>query len=192
MAYIGLYGVYYSKGVITDGVLTGYSGVQTMGKAISANFAPETGDQNVLYANNGIAETDGAATAGGTLTLGLDRLKATAIADLYGLTAATESGATGFNFTGNEVANPVGVAFIRQKQEDNDRNLHEVVIFSHVTFSLPSDEATTLGESVEWQTPEIEGTVVSGNALGTYPWMKKFTFTSQTDAITFITSYFAA
>ena len=192
MAYIGLYGVYYALCDVQDGVLAGFTGgAKTMGKAISASFAPEDAGTSNLYANNGIAETDGATSSGGTLTLGLDRLKAEAIADLFGLTATTEDGASGFNYTGAETANPVGVAFIRQKQEDNVRDLHEVVIYSYVTFKLPSEDASTLGESIEWQTPEIEGTISGGAVTSTFPWKKVFQFSSQSDAIDFIDGYFS-
>lgn len=197
MAGIGLYGVYYSKATMSSGVVASYTGVETMGKAISASFEPNDADENNLYANNAIAETDASAGAGGTLTLTLDRLNADAIADLFGLTkttetvtvgTATETG-TGFNYTGSEQANTVGVAFIRQKQEDNDRDIHEAVIFSACTFHMPSEEAQTLGESVEWQTPEIEGTVTTNT--GALPWCKKFTFETQAAAEQFITDFFA-
>lgn len=196
MAGIGLYGVYYSKAVLTDGILTGYSGVEQMGKAISASFEPADVDDNPLYANNGIAERDAAASSGGTLSLTLDRLTQDAYADLFGLTEASETAGaatgTGFNYTGDEVYAPVGVAFVRWAQEDNDRNHHQAVIYSYVTFSPPSEEAQTMGESVEWQTPEIEGTVSGGTVTGALPWKKVFDFDTQADAIAFITAYFAA
>ena len=198
MAYIGLYGVYYSKATMVGGEVSAYTGLETMGKAISASFEPNDGGENNLYANNGIAETDATGAAGGTLTLTLDHLDADAIADLFGLTKTTESvtvggttvTGTGFDYEGNEVANTVGVAFIRQKQENNSRNLHEAVIYSAVTFKFPSEEANTLGESVEWQTPEIEGTVTTNT--GTYAWRKAFTFPSQAAAEQFVSDYFAA
>lgn len=196
MAGIGLYGVYYSKATIADGIVTGYNGLKTMGKAISASFEPADTDDNPLYANNGIAERDAAAAAGGTLTLTLDRLTQDAYADLFGLTEAEETAGqvtgSGFNFTGNEVANPVGVAFVRWAQEDGSRAHHQAVIYSYVMFNAPSDEYQTMGESVEWQTPEIEGTVSGGAVTGSLPWKKVFDFTSQEDAIAFITAYFAA
>lgn len=196
MAGIGLYGVYYSKATLEDGVLTGYTGVKTMGKAISATFEPAEGGDNPLYANNGIAERDAAGTSGGTLTLTLDRLKEDAYVDLYGLTktATTVDGVagSGIDYTGDELANPVGVAFVRWNQIENDREHYEAVIFSHVLFSAPSDEYQTLGESVEWQTPEIEGTVAGGAATGTLPWKKVYQFPDQDTCIAFITSYFAA
>ncbi len=198
MAYIGLYGVYYSKATMSaDGNVASYTGLETMGKAISASFEPSEGDTDKLYANNGVAETDGSASAGGTLTLTLDHLGADAIADLFGLSKTTESvtvggqsvSGTGFDYEGDEIANTVGVAFIRQAQKSNSRAYHEAVIYSAVTFKFPSDEAETLGESVEWQTPEIEGTVTSNT--GSLPWCRKFEFPTQAAAIAFITEYFA-
>lgn len=200
MAAIGLYGVYYSVANMTDGVLAGYAGVKTMGKAISATFTPAEADTNPLYANNGIAETDAAVASGGELSLGLDRLDAQAISDLFGLVSQTETvtvgeataEGTGFDYTGEEEANAVGVAFIRQKQENGDRNIHEAIIFSNVTFAMPTEEAQTMGETIEWQTPTISGTVAGSTATGTYPWKKAFTFPTQAAAIQFITDYFAA
>lgn len=203
MAGIGLYGVYYSKATLTDGVISGYNGVQTMGKAIAANFAPEgNAADNRLWANNAIAEVDAASAAGGTLTLTLDRLKAAAAADLFGLTSATASvtvggetvTGTGFDYTGNETANPVGVAFIRWNQEENDRTIYEAVIYSYCTFSMPSEDAATYdGDAgISWQTPELEATVTAGPATGALPWRKKYTFPSQAACEQFITTFFAA
>lgn len=192
MAGIGLYGVYYSKATMTDGVVTAYGGVQTMGKAISATFEPNSDGGSPLYANNGIAEVDAAARSGGTLTVTVDELSSTAIGDLFGLTPATESSASGFNFTGSETANTVGVAFVRWKQISNDRAHYEAVIFSACQFQMPSQNFATLGESVEWQTPELSATVDGPTVTGAKPWMKKFNFTTQADAIAFITAYFAA
>lgn len=196
MAGIGLYGVYYSKATLTNGVLTGYSGVQTMGKAVSASFEPAEANDNPLYANNGIAERDAAGGSGGTLNVTLDQLGQAAMADLFGLTASTSvvSGVTGtgFDFTGNELSAPVGVAFVRWNQINNDRAHYQAVIFSYVMFSPASEEYQTLGESVEWQTPELSGIVSGGAVTGTYPWKKVFDFATQEAAIAFITNYFAA
>lgn len=192
MAGIGLYGVYYSKGTVTNGVLTGYNGVKTMGKAISAAFEPADANDNPLYANNGIAERDAAGGAGGTLTLTLDQLKTDAMADLFGLTRTEVTDGAGFDYTGEELANAVGVAFVRWNQIENNRSHYQAVIYSYVTFSMPSEDISTLGESVEWQTPEIEGTVSGGAVTGEYPWKKVYDFADQEAAIAFITNYFAA
>ena len=200
MAGIGLYGVYYSKANISDGVVTGYNGVSQMGKAISASFEQTEPNDNPLYANNGIAEHDSHAGSGGTLTLTLDRLTQAAAADLYGLTlktstvevASTTVTGTGFDYTGDEQSVPVGVAFIRWCQEQDDRNKHEVVIVRNVTFSFPNIEAQTLGDTIEWQTPEIEGTVIGKEGDGTHPWFMTRVFPSQAAAEQFISDQFAA
>lgn len=200
MAGIGLYGVYYSKCTMADGVVTGYGGVETMGKAISASFEPTEGDNNPLYANNAVAENDASSGSGGTLTLTLDRLKQDAAADLFGLTKKTVSvtvdgetvSGTGFDYTGDEQSAPVGVAFIRWNQIEDNREHHEVVLFRRVTFSMPTTEAETLGESIEWQTPEISGVVAGKEGDGTNPWYQIYDFPSQAAAEAYITSQFAS
>ena len=202
MAGIGMYGVYYSKATIANGVVTGYAGVKTMGKAISASFEPNTPDDNPLYANNSVAENDSSGASGGTLTLTLDRLTQEAAADLYGLTVedvevtvgdtpGTQVDGTALKYTGNEQSAPVGVAFIRQNQVDGVRN-HEVILYRRANFSMPADSAQTMGESIEWQTPEIEGTVMGLEGDGTNAWFEQVIFPTQEAAIAYITKYFAA
>lgn len=202
MAGIGMYGVYYSIATIANGVVTGYAGVKTMGKAISASFEPSTPDDNPLYANNAVAENDSSGASGGTLTLTLDRLTQEAAADLYGLTVedvevtvgdkpGTQVDGTALKYTGNEQSAPVGVAFIRQNQVDGVRN-HEVILYRRATFSMPADSAQTMGESIEWQTPEIEGTVMGLEGDGTNAWFEQVIFPTQEAAIAYITNYFAA
>ena len=201
MAGIGMYGVYYAKANISSGTVTSYGTVAQMGKAISASYEPAEAGTNILYANNSIAETDTALVAGGTLTITLDKLTFEARADLYGLTATTttvtvSTGVTttgnGFEYDGSETAVPVGVAFIRQSQESQNRNIHDVVIYSYCTFNEPTEEFETLGESVEWQTPTIEATVSGASVVGTtYPWRVLMRFDSQAAAIAYINSYFS-
>ena len=202
MAGIGMYGVYYSKATIANGVVTGYAGVKTMGKAISASFEPNTPDDNPLYANNAVAENDSSGASGGTLTLTLDRLTQEAAADLYGLTVedvevtvgdtpGTQVDGTALKYTGNEQSAPVGVAFIRQNQVDGVRN-HEVILYRRATFSMPADSAQTMGESIEWQTPEIEASVMGLEGDGTNAWFEQVIFPTQEAAIAYITNYFAA
>lgn len=195
MAYIGLYGVYVGFcSFDANGQWNGtYGGAcHKIGKAIAATFAPQDGGENNLYADNAIAETANTAAAGGTLSITLDRLTEQGIIDLFNLSVTTETvtvnsttvSGRGFKYTGSETPNAVGVGFVRQKQEDNNRNHYEAIIFGCVTFKYPSEDAQTLGDSVEWQTPTIEGTVVTG-AAGT-SWMRRFEFPTNEAAVKFI------
>lgn len=200
MAGIGMYGVYYALANIEDGVVTGYQGGKTMGKAISASFEPNTPDDNPLYANNGVAENDASGASGGTLTMVLDRLVQAAAADLFGLTVEDVSVTVGspgesvkgtaLKYKGNEVSSPVGVAYIRTNQEDGQRN-YEVVLYRRSTFSMPGEAAQTTGESIEWQTPELTANVMGLEGDGTNPWFELVKFPSMDAAIQYITDYFA-
>lgn len=200
MAGYALYGVFYSKCVKESGVTTGYDGaVKMMGKAISADFDPNTPDDNPLYANNGVAENDSSAGSGGTLTQVLDRMTLETAADLYGTTVQKVSVTVGDEsvegteivYKGDEVSAPVGVAYIKAHREDGVRS-HEVVFYREATYSRPSDSAQTMGESIEWQTPEIEATVVGLQGDGANPWYRVSRWPTQEAAIAYIYSLFGA
>lgn len=202
MAGIGMYGVYYSVATIEDGIVTGYNGAKTMGKAISASFTPNNPDENILWANNGVAESDASGASGGSLSVVLDRLKQDAAADLFGLkvedVSVTVAGGSepvtgkGLKFKGNEQSAPVGVAFIRQHQIDGNRNNHEVVLYRRATFAMPTESAQTSGDTIEWQTPEMNATVIGMEGDATHAWYEAVVFPTQAAAIAYIEQYFAA
>ena len=198
MAGIGMYGVYYAKCVKNEGVTIGYSGgVKMLGKAISANFTPNNPEDNPLYANNGVAENDSSSASGGTLDMTLDRLKQDAAADLYGLAVeevtanvgGTEVTGQALKYRGNEQSAPVGVAFVRMHQQDGMRK-HEVVLYRSVTFGMPNEAAQTMGEAIEWQTPELSGVVQGLEGDGSEPWFESVVFPSQEAALEYIYARF--
>lgn len=194
MAGIGLYGVFYKPCKKVDGVCVGYEGaVKMMGKAINAGFEPTVPSENPLYANNAVGENDISAGSGGALTLTLDRMTLDTSADLYGTTAnkvtvdvdGSPQEGTEITYLGSEVSAPVGTAYILLGQEDGVRN-HEVVFYREVTYTRPSEDAATMGESIEWQTPEISGTVAGMQGDGVEPWYRKARFATQRAAIAYI------
>jgi len=194
MAKIGMYGVYYAKAVMKDGAVTGYTGgAKMMGNAISAEFTPSTPDDDPLYANNRAVEHNASGASGGTLKTTLDRLTMEAAADLFGLEAkevtvtvgGKEVNGQSLDYTGMEQSAPVGVAYIRENQEDGIHS-HEVVYYRNVTYSMPSEKAQTRGKKIEWQTPELEATVSGMEGDGTQPWYRSVVFPTQAAAIAFI------
>lgn len=198
MAGIGLYGVFYKKCIKEGGVTTGYDGsLAMMGKAISANFEPNSPKDNPLFANNGTAENDSSSGSGGTLTQTLDRMTLETASTLYGTTVEKVSvkidentvDGTEISYKGTEQSVPVGVAYIKLQQEDGVRT-HEVVFYREVTYSRPGDEAQTMGESIEWQTPEIEGTVAGLQGDGSEPWYRASRWPTQDAAIAYIFTLF--
>lgn len=193
MARIGMYGVFYAKAVLKDGCVAGYTGgAKLMGNAISAEFSPNTPEDNPLYANNRVVENDSSGASGGTLTTTLDRLTMEAAADLFGLTVKEETVTVdgkevkgqSLDYTGMEVSAPVGVAYIRESQEDGVRS-HEVVYYRRAVYSMPGEKAQTRGEKLEWQTPELEASVFGMEGDGTKPWYRSVVFPTQAAAIAF-------
>ena len=196
MAKIGMYGVFYAKAVLKQNVVVGYTGgVKMMGQAISADFSPSKPSENPLYANNGVAENDSSGASGGTLKTTLDRLTMDAAADLYGLkvkeVSVTVDGqevkGKSLDYTGTEQSAPVGVAYIRETQEDGTHS-HEVVLYRRVVYSMPGEKAKTMGKdrAIEWQTPELEASVFGLEVDGTNSWYRSVVFPTQAAAIAFI------
>ena len=199
MARIGMYGVFYAKAVVKDGTVSGYTGgIKMMGNAISAEFTPSTPEDNPLYANNRVVENDSSGASGGQLTTTLDRLTMEAAADLFGLTMKEETvtvdgeevKGSSLDYTGMEVSAPVGVAYIRESQEDGMRS-HEVVFYRRAVFSMPNEKAQTRGEKLEWQTPELEANVFGMEGDGTQPWYRSVVFPTQAAAIAFVRTLLA-
>lgn len=200
MAGIGLYGVFYSKCEKTDGVTTGYDGVvKMMGKAVSVSFEPNVPDDNPLYANNAIAENDISAGNGGEITLTLDRMTLETHADLYGTTVeevTVQVNGQAVNgkeivYTGLETSTPIGAAYIKLHQEDGAR-AHEVVFYREMSMTRPGDDAETMGESIEWQTPEMTATVAGMQGDGANPWYRISRWPTQEAAISYIYQLFGA
>lgn len=195
MAGIGMYGVFYKKCVKTDGVVTGYEPGEKkiMGEAIDASFTPNKPDANHLYANNAVAESDISAGSGGELTMTLDKMVLETAVDLYGTTVrevsvtmdGKEIKGREIGYKGDEVSGPIGVAYIRMHQEDGVRS-HEVVFYREATFTRPDESAQTMGESIEWQTPQVTGSVVGMQGPGDTDWCKISRWPSQAAALAYI------
>lgn len=164
MATIGLDKLFYSK--ITedaDGNET-YATPVSLAKAMSAELSVELAEAT-LYADDGAAEIVKEFQSG-TLTLGIDDIGASVAGDLTGATidknhvliSTSEDGGT-----------PVAIGFRAKKANGKYRYFW----LYRVKFGIPATNLTTKGESIEFSTPSIEGTVLRRNkvdGLGKHPW----------------------
>lgn len=181
MAKIGLNNLKW--GVLSEvGDTVTYGAMQSLGKAVSANVSI-TSNSAVLYADDAIAETDNTFSAG-TITLTVDDDGDTVFAPLLGHEIDSDSGVMIRNK--NDVAPYVGVGRIINKLKNGAR-LFKVEFLSKVKFSEPSQESNTHGETTEFGTPQIEGTIAT---LNSGEWSKTKTFTSHADALAYLTSCF--
>lgn len=181
MAKIGLNN--FKFGVLSVvGDIVSYGAMQSLGKAVSANVSI-TSNSAVLYADDAIAETDNS-FSNGTITLTVDDDGDTVFAPLLGHEIDSNTGEMIRNK--NDVAPYVGVGRIINKMKNGAR-LFKVEFLSKVKFSEPSQEANTHGETTEFGTQQIEGTIAT---LDSGEWSKTKTFTSHADAISYLASCF--
>ena len=190
MATIGLSKPYYAIYSETGGVVS-YSDGAVMGKATEANIDIDTTEDNNLYADNAVAETD-RTFAGGTLTLSTTDLSQTVSAAILGLKEEAVTGIEGVTDTSvkeiiyddRQVTPYLGVGFIIKKKV-NGVDKWRGVVLPKVMFSVPEDAATTQGESIEWQTPELTGAIMRDDSA-THVWKKEATFTTEAQAEAYI------
>ena len=190
MATIGLSKPYYAVYSAGSGTPTYASGA-VMGKATEANIEIETSEDNNLYADNAIAETDRQFT-GGTLTLSTDDLSQEVSKAILGLTeqavgtieGVTDEEVQELIYDDTQVTPYLGVGFIVKKVK-NGVTAWRGIVLTKVMFSIPSDAATTQGESIEWQVPELSATIMRDDSA-THMWKREATFTTEAQAEAYI------
>ena len=190
MATIGLSKPYYAIYAEAGGVVS-YSDGAVMGKATEANISIETTEDNNLYGDNGLAETD-RRFANGTLTLSTTDLSQEVSKAILGLTEQAITGIDGVTDTSvkelvyddAQVTPYLGVGFIIKKKVNGAYKWRGVVL-PKVMFSVPEDAATTQGESIEWLTPELTGAIMRDDSA-THMWKREATFTTEAQAEAYI------
>jgi phi13 family phage major tail protein len=177
MAKIGLNNFRYSIATVaSDGAIT-YGTPKKPAKAISFTFEPTVSDAT-LYADDGVAEKD-SSVSGGSVTMGIDREDMETQCDMLGHTLG-EDGEVIDNV--NDVAPYVGVGRVTKLMVDGQIKYRGTVL-ALVKFSEPSEEDNTQGESVEFSTSELSGTMIvpeDGN------WRHRKVFATKAEAITYI------
>ena len=182
MAKIGLTNFRYSVLTeATDGTPS-YAGAIKPAKAVSCSVSIDNNDAK-LYADDALAESD-TSFSGGSVTMGIDEDDLTTMAALLGHTI--DDGEIVRN--ADDAAPYVGLGRVVTKMVGGQYK-YKVEILYKVKFAEPSQENNTKGESVEFGTTEIEGTIA---ALADGNWSKAKQFDELTDAISYLESAFAA
>jgi len=170
MATIGLDKLYYAP--ITEAATTGeetYGTPVILAKAISAELSVELAEAT-LYADDGPSEVI-KEFKGGKLALGVDDIGKAAAEMLTGANTDTK----GVLISSSEdCGKPVAIGFRAKKGNGKYRYfwLYKVI------FAVPSASLATKGDSITFQTPKIEGTVLRRNkadSKGRHPWKAEIT-----------------
>lgn len=169
MATIGFDKLYYAKITEAEDGEETYAVPVLLAKAMKAELSIELAEA-VLYADDGAAEVIKDFKSG-TLSLGVDDIGVTAAQDLTG--AVTDDNGVLISATENAGA-PVAVGFRAMKPNGKYRYFW----LYKVKFGIPDTNLETKGDSITFQTPTIEGTVMRRNkldALGRHPWKAEAT-----------------
>lgn len=189
MAIIGLSKPYYAIYSATGSVVS-YSDGGLLGKAVELSMELEGADANILYADNGPAES-ASQFAGGTLTITTDDLLPEPTAAILGLTLqAIDNDEINtptpkeLVFGDSQVIPYVGFGVIVKKQQSNATKWMAIV-YPKIQFSNPGIEATTQGETIEWQTPELSATIMRDDTTA-HNWCRHALLDSEADAEAYV------
>ena len=164
MATIGLDKLYYAKITEDTSGNETYGDPHPLAKAMTAELSVELAEAT-LYADDGAAAVVKEFQSG-TLTLGVDDIGVTVAQDLTG---ATIDGNKVLVSTSEDGGTPVAVGFRAKKANGKYRYFW----LYRVKFGIPATNLTTKGESIEFSTPSIDGTVTRRNKVdgqGKHPW----------------------
>lgn len=159
--------------------------VKEFEKVVDEKFAPEYNSAE-LYANDGLAETDYSFKKG-ALSLTIADDDDTLLADLFGSEVDTDG--DGVTQTIADTAPEIGYGHIIPKMVNKERK-YKVEFFPRVKFTKVTSDNKTRGESVEFSTSALEGTVFpletefNGFKAGT--WEKHKTFANLQEAETYL------
>lgn len=191
MARIGLSKPYIATYANNNGTVT-YTARTVLGKYTNIDMSLDSADENVLYADNGPAETD-SQFSGGTVTVTTDDLRAAAFKTALGLVEEAISGVTTGSpkwmvFNDSQNAPYFALGGIIKKKVDGAYKW-QAFILEKIKFRNPDLSVATQGETIEWQTPELEATILRSDASG-HPWYRLSTeLDSEEDAVAAIESY---
>jgi phi13 family phage major tail protein len=180
MAKIGLKNFLF--GILTeasDGTAT-YGTATKPAKAISCSVSISNNEAK-LYADDGLAESD-TSFQSGTVTLGIDDEDLETMATLLGHQITDGNMVR----NANDTAPYVGLGRVITKMVGGVYK-YKVEFLNKVKFSEPSQEDNTKGESLEFGTSEIEGTV---STLANGDWSIAQTFDTMQEAQTYLNSLF--
>lgn len=142
-----------------------YSGGIPLARGVSVSMSVEASSDNDFYADNVHAETDNQGFSSGTVTLTVDGLKDAARKLIMGITATksvTVSSSTTVVFEqydDTQAIPYVGVGFIARYMEAGVTT-YVPYILNKVKFNPDGLDAETQGEEIDWQTQELEGTIM--------------------------------
>lgn len=190
MAIIGVSKPYVAKYSNTDTTVS-YTSGQILDKMTEIDISINSAEDNNFYADNSIAESD-SSFSGGSVTVNTADLGPEATALVLGITPVPISDIAGVTdedvneliFDDDQRSPYLGFGCIIKKRVNNV-DQWRAIILTKIMLAVPNDAATTQGETIEWQTPQLTGTIMRDDSAK-HAWKREATFTTEAQAEAYI------
>lgn len=169
---------YVAKYTAAGNTIT-YENAMPLARGVDVSIEAESSDAQHFYADNVTAETVGGMFTGGTVTLTVDGLKKEARKFIMGLvtTETVTIGGTGETtqvgvevYDDMQVIPYMGIGFIARYME-NGVTTYAPILLTKTAFNVDGLEAATQEEEIEFQTQELEATIMRDDSA-THAWRK--------------------
>lgn len=153
-----------------------YSGGMPLARGVDVSVEAETGDAVNFYADNVLAESVGGVFTGATITLTVDGLKDAARQLIMGLpepssvTVGQSTTVDVYEYDDRQSIPYVGIGFIIRYMEQGVTT-YQPVVFTKAAFSVDGIEAATQEEEIEFQTTELEASLLRDDSTN-HVWKK--------------------
>lgn len=142
---------------VTSGALV-FSNAMELARGVDVSIEPNTGSDNIFYANNQEAESDRGKFNGATLNLTVDGLHSTARDFIMGLPTAADNWTA---FDDDQNIPEVAFGCIVRYQSGGDVT-YDVMLLPRVSFQQISRSGATQEDTIDWQTQSLTATVKRG------------------------------
>lgn len=146
------------------GTTVSYSGGMKLGRGVSMSIEVESADDNSFYADDIVAETETGTMTSASATVTVDGMEPEVAAVALGLPTATqenigESPVDVYDY--DDRINPPFLGLgVLQRVMLNGVQYWVPIVFTKVKMNIPSDEANTQEDQIDWQTQELEMTIL--------------------------------
>lgn len=152
-----------------------YSGVTILARGVDVSIEPETGESNIFHADNIDAENAPGTFTGGTVTLNVDGLLATAEKLIMGLpepssVQVNSEPVSVYGYGDNQKIPYLGLGFVVRYMSGGEM-LYTPYVLTKVQFQTKGLEAATQEEEIEWQPQELTATIMRDDSAE-HMWIK--------------------
>ena len=147
-----------------SGTTVSYSGGMKLGRGVSMSVEVESADDNNFFADDQIAESETGTMTSATGTFTVDGLEPEAATLVLGLPEKSQetvddSPVDVYDYDDRMTVPYVGVGVLRRVMMKGVTSW-EPIVFTKVKFSIPGDEAATQEDEIDWQTQDLETSIL--------------------------------